>query len=131
MKKNRSFISAILVAALLVTLHVNAEKPKPEPNEKEKYSMIDGVKRGFANMFTCWLEVPRGMTYYSVEYPVIGIIPGAFEGGGMTLIRAVGGMFDVLTIGYLRPGNTVYDTMDAPMLPWEAPWLPTPENEEE
>jgi hypothetical protein len=131
MKKIRSYISAVLIIALIAAIQVNAENEKTQIKEKEHYSLLDGVKRGFANLLAGWIEAPRGMVYYSVDYPVIGIIPGAFEGAGMTFIRTVGGAIDLLTIGYLSPGNTVYDTMDAPMLPWESPWLPAPESDDD
>ena len=93
--------------------------------------MIDGLSRGFANILAGWIEAPRGMVYYSVEWPIIGIIPGTLEGAGMAFIRTIGGALDLFTVGYLSPGETVYDTMDAPMLPWESPWLPSPENEDD
>ena len=126
MKKLLPFITAVLILSFIAnSAHAN-EKHKPDSS----YSLLDGVGRGFANILTCWLEVPCGLTYYAVEYPVIGIVPGAFEGAGMTFIRAIGGLVDVVTIGYLEPGSTVYDTMDAPMYPWQSPWLPKPEKED-
>ena len=102
----------------------------PLTEEESNYSLIDGIGRGFANLLLGWFDVPRGMVYYSVDYPVIGIIPGALEGAGMAFVRTLGGGLDLLTIGYLDPGNTVYDTMDAPLLPWEGAWLPVPEDED-
>jgi len=131
MKKKRSYITIVLIVALLASLHVYAENDNPQPKEKKQYSMIDGLSRGFANILAGWIEAPRGMVYYSVEWPIIGIIPGTLEGAGMAFIRTIGGAVDLFTIGYLSPGDTVYDTMDAPMLPWESPWLPSPENEDD
>jgi len=139
MKKNRSCFTAVLIVGLLVAMQVNAEDQSslneedqsPPISEEGSYSLMDGIGRGFANLLAGWIEAPRGMVYYSVEYPVIGIIPGAFEGVGMTVIRTFGGAIDILTIGYLSPGNTVYDTMDAPMLPCESPWLPVPEDDDD
>ncbi len=97
----------------------------------DDYSMLEGIGRGLANITVGWLEVPRGLTYYSVEYPVIGIIPGALQGAGMTLVRAVGGIVDLVTLGYLEPGSTVYDGMVEPLYPWQSPWLPSAEEDEE
>jgi len=131
MKKNRGLITVVLFVVFFAAMRINAETQNKQISENENYSLIDGIERGFANIVAGWIEVPRGMVYYSVDYPVIGIIPGALEGAGMTLIRTLGGAIDILTIGYLEPGNTVYDTMDAPMLPWESPWLPVPENDED
>lgn len=147
MKKPRSCFTVVLIVALLVAMQVNAEdqsslneeiqsslnaeEQKPPISEEGGYSLIDGIGRGFANLLAGWIEAPRGMVYYSIDWPVIGIIPGAFEGTGMTLIRTVGGAIDILTIGYLSPGNTVYDTMDAPMMPWESSWIPVPESDDD
>ena len=131
MKKIRSYITAVLIIALIAAIQVNAESEKTQIKENKSYSLLDGINRGFANLLAGWIEAPRGMVYYSVDYPVIGIIPGALEGAGMTFIRTVGGAIDLITIGYLSPGNTVYDTMDAPMMPWGSPWLPSPENEDD
>jgi len=90
----------------------------------EEHSMIKGLGRGGANLLAGWLELPQCITYYSVEYPVIGFVPGVLQGAGMTVVRAFGGVIDLLTVGYLAPGSTVYDAMEEPLLPWEGPWLP-------
>ncbi len=127
MKKLLPFIFAVLILAFAARTACANEKQTLNTSSNN-YSLLDGIERGFINIFTGWLEVPRGLTYYSVEYPVIGIVPGAFEGAGMTFIRTLGGLVDIVTVGYLEPGNTVYDTMDAPMFPWQSPWLPEKEN---
>lgn len=90
----------------------------------EGHSLLDGLGRGGANLLAGWLELPQCVTYYSVEYPVIGFVPGVLQGAGMTVVRAFGGVIDLLTIGYLAPGNTVYDAVEEPLLPWDGPWLP-------
>jgi len=109
------------VLPLLVVLLVSVAKTAETDLH---YSMMDGVGRGIANLLTGWIELPRGMTYYGVEWPGIGIIPGAMQGAGMTGVRLVGGLLDLLTLGYFEPGYTVYDAMDEPLYPWEALWLP-------
>ncbi len=122
MKKSKLLLFVLLLSVAAFSASEEAE---------DGYNMLDGIGRGFANITLGWLEIPRGLTYYSVEYPVIGVIPGAMQGGGMTLVRAVGGVVDFITLGYLRPGNTVYDGMDEPLYPWQSPWLPPAEEEEE
>jgi hypothetical protein len=93
------------------------------------YSLLDGVGRGFANLFTGAIELPRCMTFYAVQWPAVGAIPGAIQGAGMTAVRAIGGVVDLFTVGYLEPGNTVYDAMEEPLFPWQALWLPTSDDE--
>ncbi len=95
----------------------------------EEHSLLDGLARGGANLLAGWLEVPQCITYYSVEYPVIGFVPGVLQGAGMTVVRAFGGVIDLLTIGYLAPGSTVYDAVEEPLLPWDGPWLPVARTE--
>jgi len=90
----------------------------------EEHNMVKGLGRGGANLLAGWLELPQCVTYYSVEYPVIGFVPGVLQGAGMTVVRAFGGVIDLLTAGYLAPGNTVYDAVEEPLLPWDGPWLP-------
>lgn len=90
----------------------------------QEHSLIDGLGRAGANLLAGWLELPQCVTYYSVEYPVIGFVPGVLQGAGMTAVRAFGGVIDLLTAGYLAPGNTVYDAVEEPLLPWDGPWLP-------
>ena len=95
----------------------------------DTYKQSDGIGRGFANLFAGWLEVPQCMTYFAVEWPGIGIVPGAIQGAGMTVIRTLGGVIDLFTVGFLHPDATVYNAMDEPMLPWEGPWIPVPEKD--
>lgn len=89
-----------------------------------RHSMLDGLGRGFANVLCAVIEVPRSMTYYAIEYPVLGIAPGAIQGVGMTVYRTVGGIVDIVTLGSLAPGYTVYDIIEEPLLPWQSPWIP-------
>ena len=95
--------------------------------EKE-YSFMEGISRGLANSFCGVIEVPRNMMYYSYEYPIVGILPGAIEGLGMGLFRTFGGIVDLLTVGALPPGHTMYDLMVEPLYPWDSPWLPPDES---
>ncbi|MCX7847310.1 MAG: hypothetical protein N2595_04700 [bacterium] len=93
------------------------------------HTLLKGLGRGVANLVVGWLEIPQCLTYYAVEYPVIGVVPGALQGAGMTVVRAFGGVIDLVTVGYLAPGNTVYDAVEEPLLPWEGAWLPTQRGE--
>ncbi len=119
MKKSRILLFALLLS--VTAFSVSADD----------YNMLDGIGRGFANITLGWLEIPRGLTFYSVEYPVIGVVPGALQGMGMTVIRTVGGIVDFITLGFLQPENTIYEGMDEPLYPWQASWLPVKEENDE
>ncbi len=108
-------------------LSADSAGASPRP---EDHSLLNGLARGFANVLFGVYELPRNMVYYSIEWPVLGIVPGAMEGTGMSVMRVVGGLADLVTVGYLPPGRTVYDLMEAPMYPWESPWFPPPSEEQ-
>jgi len=120
MKTTRQMIIGVTLCACLLTGLARSE---------ETYSTLDGIGRGVANLFAGWLEIPRCMTFCTVAWPGVGIVPGALQGSGMTVVRTLGGLVDVCTLGYLSPGTTIYDSMEAPMLPWQGPWLPTKDND--
>jgi hypothetical protein len=121
MNMTRQLMVAVLTGACLMTCAVRGEDPA------KNYQMIDGVGRGCANILCGAIEIPQNATYYAVEWPFIGVIPGIIQGSGMMAVRAFGGLVDLLTIGYLAPGSTVYDAMDEPLYPWQGPWVPTEE----
>jgi len=129
--KSNAVVCAVITLALAGMASMAAqqyvEPPTPIETETkaiEDHTLGEGLARGCANIVLGWIELPKNITYYSVEWPVVGLIPGVLEGAGMTGIRVAGGLIDLVTIGYLPPGRTVYDTMVAPMMPWEGPWLP-------
>lgn len=115
MNATRSLVMATVLSLCLCTAVARSA---------DTYEQTDGVCRGLANLFAGWLEIPQCMTYFTVEWPGIGIVPGTIQGAGMTVIRTVGGVIDLVTIGFLPPDSTVYNAMDEPMLPWEGPWIP-------
>ena len=131
-------IYSILIAILVcVCYSVSAEVvpqdqeglKEPQPIQKqEEHTKLKGLERGLANMFLGVIELPRNMFYYSVEYPVVGLVPGTLQGAGLTIMRVVGGVADLITVGYLAPGRTIYDMMDVPLYPWESPWMPEPKD---
>lgn len=113
----------LIISCIICTLSCSAAEITEE-DIHDDYSLLDGIGRGFANITCGIIELPRCMTYYAVEYPVVGLVAGTLQGGGMSLYRIASGVVDVATIGSLTPGNTMYDLMDEPLYPWESPWLP-------
>ena len=88
MNMKRFFLAALCVAAMAVT----AAETAPEPEN----SNLENMGRGVVNIVTCALEIPRCMVYRNSEMPFWGLIAGAVDGTGCTVMRAVTGVTDIL-----------------------------------
>ncbi len=82
------------------------------------------IGRGFGNILTGWLEVPRGIVYENARIPVVGLISGPVKGLGLTAWRGLAGVTDVLTFGLIPEG--LYGSY-LPDFVWEDAWLPREE----
>ncbi len=140
MKKFLPLLALFLLAAAAVT---GAEPAAPTPapaatTEKASdattatttgESALDlhlyRVGRGFANLGTCFLEVPRCILLRNGEVPFWGAVSGAFEGVGCTGMRAFAGLIDVLFVGY-DPGAVYHGSFRD--FVWESAWLPPKED---
>ncbi|MDD4817463.1 MAG: hypothetical protein PHI85_05800 [Victivallaceae bacterium] len=80
------------------------------------------IGRGFVNIFTCFLEVPRGMVYRNSEIPFWGFVGGAVEGAGLTGVRALSGVTDVLFVGFDR--GAWFNKTTFQDFVWDSEWLP-------
>jgi len=80
------------------------------------------IVRGFANILTGFLEVPRGMVYRNSQMPLWGLVSGAVEGVGLTAIRAVSGVTDIIFLGF-DYGNWFNDSTFREYV-WKSDWLP-------
>ena len=78
-----------------------------------------GLKRGFANLFCCWLEVPRNFSYEFTARPMSAIITAPMMAATLTVTRAVNGTVDVVSGGF--NGYRSYGSI--PTYPWESPWV--------
>ncbi len=67
-------------------------------------SMAGNVGRGFANLLTCWLEVPRSLWLEGSRNPFYGWVVGGVNGSFLAVARAFGGAADVSTMGLTGPG---------------------------
>lgn len=88
------------------------------------YNPLYTLGRGFANLGTCPLELPRCMVYDNAVIPVIGLLGGVLEGPFLMTWRLIGGVIDVVSFGF--SGSCIYS--DAfPDFVWESQWLPKKE----
>jgi len=113
MKKSVALL--IIIALIFAVSAVNAEQKKSKPNPP--YALA----RGFANVLTGWLEVPRGLIYENARIPIIGFFTGTVKGGVLTLYRTVAGTVDLAAMGLTREGLYFKDFPD---FVWDADWVP-------
>jgi len=105
----------ILISLSLISNAAFATQKKTKPNPP--YALA----RGFANVLTCWLEVPRGLIYENARIPIIGFFTGTVKGGFLTMYRAVAGTIDIAAMGLTREGLYFNDFPD---FVWDAEWIP-------
>lgn len=110
----------LTVTVLCITLCLAAVSTfaGEEPVQKSPGYVIG---RGFGNILTGWLEVPRGIVYENARIPVVGLISGPVKGLGLTAWRGLAGVTDVLTFGLIPEG--LYGSY-LPDFVWQDAWVP-------
>ena len=84
---------------------------------------LGNVGRGFVNVLTCCWEVPRCLILRNSQVPVLGIVAGACEGAGLTGVRALAGVGDILSLGFMT--DKVYHvSADFQEWVWDSTWIP-------
>jgi len=130
MKKACAMATAILLLASVVwaqappcsetaTAPAAGEAAKPCTTSN---AMAGNVGRGFRNLLTCWLEVPRNLWLEGSRNPLYGWVVGAMDGSFLAVARAFGGATDVSTFGLTGPG--IYGKSLPECIgnsPWKAP----------
>ncbi|MBE6367077.1 MAG: exosortase system-associated protein, TIGR04073 family [Lentisphaerae bacterium] len=103
-----------------------AAEPTPAVAEKSECSCKQNfynMGRGLTNIVTCWLEVPRCLIYHNSQVPVMGLVVGACQGAGMTVIRAFAGVADFASFGFMT--DSIYQSChDFGEWVWESRWVP-------
>ena len=116
------FCSSFIV--LLLCQSGQAIKQADQPTEfikkETEVSLGQGLNRGFINIFSGWLEIPRCLAVESSGRIVTMPILGPLTGSSFTAIRALSGVVDILSIGYF--GRYKYSAT-MPDYVWESPWL--------
>ncbi len=117
MKIKRFFLAVLLVMAMAV--------PAAETAPEQESGNLRNMGRGLVNIVTCALEIPRCMVYRNSEMAFWGLIAGAVDGTGCTVMRAVTGVTDILFLGF--DYGTAFNRSFRPYV-WESRWLPPVES---
>ena len=110
---------AIVCAAASMTLNVSAQ----DSQDKDWTDNLCNMGRGLVNVATCWLEVPRCLIYHNSQLPVLGVVVGACQGAGFTVIRAFAGVADIASFGFMS--DSIYTSChDFNEWVWDSRWVP-------
>ena len=119
------------VAGLISFSAAAAENKEAEPaavaaTEEEQWDYernLYNMGRGFVNIGTCWLEIPRCFIYHNSQVPVMGAVVGVVEGTGLTLVRAFSGVADIVSLGFMS--DSIFEsTFKFKEWVWESRWVP-------
>ena len=101
--------------------YATGEKLVPPKNKfKTKgEAMAFGLKRGAANLFCGWIEIPRSFSYEFTERPLSAPVTAPILASSLTAIRMIQGGIDLLSIGF----NGYFSYGNITTYPWEEPWL--------
>ena len=73
--------------------------------------------RGLINAATCWLELPRSIFIDSRDgAPVVGTFLGVADGAAYTILRAGGGIIDIVTAIIPNYNNDLYRSEEEPII---------------
>ena len=119
--KNRKFVLLLLVCGMIAG--GAAPLTAAEITADHSGNNFANMGRGLVNIATCFLELPRCLVYRNSQVPVLGLIAGACEGAGLTGVRAVAGLADFLSSGFMS--DAIYrGNADFQEWVWESPWTP-------
>ena len=118
-----NLLKKIMVGCVAGILTVSAMAAENNANERSCADNFYNMGRGLVNMATCWLEVPRCLVYHNSQLPVLGVVVGACQGAGFTVIRAFAGVADFASFGFMS--DSIYESCHGfePWV-WDARWVP-------
>lgn len=114
----KKVLAVMLMVCLCAGFAVAAEESE---SESMMTKMADNMGRGFVNVLTGWMEVPRGLWYEGSRNPYYGHVVGLINGSFLTVARTAGGVADLATFGLTGPG--IYGE-SFPVYVWDAKWNP-------
>lgn len=121
MLKSWKKIFVACAAVVLMAASAVASDQCSSSFEGEKNLMNMG--RGLVNVATCWMEMPRCLVYHNSQLPVLGLVTGACQGAGFTVIRAFAGVADILSFGFMT--DSIYTSCHGfSEWVWDERWVP-------
>jgi putative exosortase-associated protein (TIGR04073 family) len=112
--------AAISEASAVATQPAVTPSQKAEPQYESLNNPVLCFGRGIVNVSTCWLEIPRCVIYDNAAIPFFGVIVGIPEGALFTVARALTGVADIVSFGFI--GNAMYGR-SYPDFIWDANWM--------
>jgi putative exosortase-associated protein (TIGR04073 family) len=110
--------------ALLLVLTVCASGTFAQEGEEDTpmlNRMAQNSARGFANILTGWVELPRNMWLETARNPYYGLLTGISDGSWLSFLRTFGGTIDFVTVGLTGQG---FHGEQFPEYVWDSTWMP-------
>ncbi len=113
-------IIAFVLILCLVTSAVPPEKvERIYPNE---INPLHAYTRGFVNIGTLWLELPRNLILDVNKYPFFGLLTGCMKGVYFSGARICLSFADIFMLG--TTGPSAYNPDTFPEYVWNSYWNP-------
>lgn len=94
-------LAFVLMSGVSLAQNVNYERQQSDTSK-----MMHKLGRGFVNVLTCWVEIPRGVAIqWENMDPVSGLFVGGIQGVGWGFARFASGVYEVVTFPFPVPAG--------------------------
>lgn len=115
-----SFLAFAVVLWVVVSIGMpTSARAFEDPPAQDVIGLMSGkLVRGVANVGTGWVELPKQIvTTFQEDGALKGIVVGPLKGIGMTLVRTLAGVGEIVT--FLVPAPGYYDPYLDPEYVWQ------------
>ncbi len=113
----------IIISIIILCVAASAApEEKVERIYPKEINPINAYTRGFVNISTFWLEVPRNLILDVNKYPFFGLLTGSLKGLYFSGARVCLSAVDIFMFG--TTGPSAYDPDTFPEYVWESYWNP-------
>ena len=113
------------ILPIIVLILLTAQVPAHAQDADSGYTWQNKIGRGFVNIFTCPLEIIRGIDLTSKsEGPQVGWTIGLLKGVGGTVLRVGTGVIDIFTFPFNFPNPEKGPLMEPEYIwqEWDGPY---------